>query len=228
MVGWNCTELTVNRSQDLQSFLERYLKFKLCAISPHLVQSHPDWRYRFQPFLINKFERLDSYEILKFCGEMSWRCLASELRLNAKTIKFLSSFFPKRSQGGPISSFRPQASTHLRKSWKTTHHILHIDWGKYCFWLRKTNYWKLIELKKSLQRILLILLIYKPKCSWIVYSFSSNPEGEWKNCQRVLKFLPLIFGSETSKQVKWVRNVRVDYIIDFFGINTTQYFLSVI
>jgi hypothetical protein len=45
----------------------------------------------------------------------------------------------------------------------------------------------------------------------IVYSFSSDPEGEWKNCQRVLKFLPLIFGSETSKQVKWVRNVRVDY-----------------
>jgi hypothetical protein len=26
-----------------------------------------------------------------------------------------------------------------------------------------------------------------------------------------LKFLPQIFGSETSKQVKWVRNVRVDY-----------------
>ncbi len=46
---------------------------------------------------------------------------------------------------------------------------------------------------------------------YIVYSFSSDPEGEWKNCQRVLKFLPLIFGSETSKQVKWVRNVRVDY-----------------
>jgi hypothetical protein len=51
------------------------------------------------------------------------------------------------------------------------------------------------------------------KKSWkpIVYSFSSDPEGEWKNCQRVLKFLPLIFGSETSKQMKWVRNVRVDY-----------------
>jgi hypothetical protein len=47
--------------------------------------------------------------------------------------------------------------------------------------------------------------------SKIVYSFSSDPEGEWKNCQRVLKFLPLIFGSETSKQVKWVGNVRVDY-----------------
>jgi hypothetical protein len=26
-----------------------------------------------------------------------------------------------------------------------------------------------------------------------------------------LKFLLLIFGSETSKQVKWVRNVRVYY-----------------
>jgi hypothetical protein len=50
----------------------------------------------------------------------------------------------------------------------------------------------------------------------IVYSFSSDPEGEWKNCQRVLKFLPLIFGSEMSKQVKWVRNVRVDY--SFFMI----------
>jgi hypothetical protein len=45
----------------------------------------------------------------------------------------------------------------------------------------------------------------------IVYSFSSDPEGERKSFQRVLKFLSLIFGSETSKQVKWVRNVRVDY-----------------
>ncbi len=49
--------------------------------------------YRSQPFPINKFERLDSYEILKFCGEMNWRCLASEQGLNAKTIEFLSSFF---------------------------------------------------------------------------------------------------------------------------------------
>jgi hypothetical protein len=49
--------------------------------------------YRFQPFPINKFERLDSYEILKFCREMIWRCLASELGLNAKTIEFLSCFF---------------------------------------------------------------------------------------------------------------------------------------
>ncbi len=55
------------------------------------------------------------------------------------------------------------------------------------------------------------LLFRKVTMSAIVYSFSSNPEGEWKNCQRVLKFLPLIFGSEASKQVKWVRNVRVDY-----------------
>ncbi len=47
--------------------------------------------------------------------------------------------------------------------------------------------------------------------SGIVYSFCSDPEDEWKNSQRVLKILPLIFGSETSKQVKWVRNVRVDY-----------------
>ncbi len=30
-------------------------------------------------------------------------------------------FFSKRSQGGPILTFRPQASTHLRKSWETTH-----------------------------------------------------------------------------------------------------------
>jgi hypothetical protein len=49
--------------------------------------------YRFQPFPIDKFERLDSYKILKFCGEMSWRCLALELGLNTKTIEFLSSFF---------------------------------------------------------------------------------------------------------------------------------------
>jgi hypothetical protein len=38
---------TYNSSLDLQCFLKRYLKFKLCAISPHLVQSHPDWRYLF-------------------------------------------------------------------------------------------------------------------------------------------------------------------------------------
>jgi hypothetical protein len=31
-------------------------------------------------------------KILKFCGEISWECLASELRLNAKTIAFLFSF----------------------------------------------------------------------------------------------------------------------------------------
>jgi hypothetical protein len=48
-----------------------------------------------------------------------------------------------------------------------------------------------------------------------VYSFSSNPEGKWKNCQHILKFLLLIFGSETSKQVKWARNFRVDYTIFF-------------
>ncbi len=39
-----------------------------------------------------------------------------------------------------------------------------------------------------------------PNCYvYVVYSFSSDPEGEWKNYQRVLKFLPLIFGSETSE-----------------------------
>ncbi len=57
----------------------------------------------------------------------------------------------------------------------------------------------------------LVKMVKSPKNFVSGYSFSSNPEGEWKNCQRVLKFLPLIFGSETSKQVKWVRNVRVDY-----------------
>jgi hypothetical protein len=30
-------------------------------------------------------------------------------------------FYSKNSQGGPISTFRPQASTHLRQSWKKTH-----------------------------------------------------------------------------------------------------------
>jgi hypothetical protein len=50
------------------------------------------YSYRFHPFPINKFERFEIYEIPKFCGEMSWRCLASELRLNAKTNEFLSSF----------------------------------------------------------------------------------------------------------------------------------------
>jgi hypothetical protein len=34
--------------------------------------------------------------------------------------------------------------------------------------------------------------------------------------RRVLKFLPLIFGSETSKQVKWVRKVRVNYFFAIF------------
>ncbi len=35
----------------------------------------------------------------------------------------------------------------------------------------------------------------------IVYSFSSDPEGVQKNYQRVLKFLPQIFGSETSDRI---------------------------
>ncbi len=35
----------------------------------------------------------------------------------------------------------------------------------------------------------------------MVYSFSSDPEGEWKNYQRILKFLPQTFGSETSNHV---------------------------
>ncbi len=33
-----------------------------------------------------------------------------------------------------------------------------------------------------------------------------------KKSQRVLKFLPLIFGSETSKQVKRVRNVKTSEV----------------
>ncbi len=59
--------------------------------------------------------------------------------------------------------------------------------------------------------ILPILHVCKGRRYYIFYFFSFDPEGDWKNCQRVLKFLPLIFGSETSKQLKWVRNVRVDY-----------------
>jgi hypothetical protein len=35
----------------------------------------------------------------------------------------------------------------------------------------------------------------------IVNSFSSDSEGEWKNFQRVLKFLSQIFASETSDRV---------------------------
>jgi hypothetical protein len=41
----------------------------------------------------------------------------------------------------------------------------------------------------------------KEKVHKIVYSFSSDPEGALKNCQRVLKFLSQIFGSDTSKRV---------------------------
>jgi hypothetical protein len=67
-------------------------------------------------------------------------------------------------------------------------------------------------LKSSLNKLRIALHSILRK-DFIVYFFSSDPEGEWKNSQRVLKFLPLIFGSETSKQVKWVRNVRVDYSI---------------
>ncbi len=48
--------------------------------------------YRFHPISINKFERLDSQEILKFCEEMSWRSMSSELRLWPETIAFSSSF----------------------------------------------------------------------------------------------------------------------------------------
>ncbi len=36
-------------------------------------------------------------------------------------------FFSKRSQGGPISTLRPQASTHLRKPWKMTHPTAHYS-----------------------------------------------------------------------------------------------------
>jgi hypothetical protein len=90
-------------SDQIQIFFQRYGRFSKNFVN--LKKSRHYFRklyiqivdfcnsFRFQPFPINKFERLDSYEILKFCGEMNWTCLASELRLNAKTIEFLSSFY---------------------------------------------------------------------------------------------------------------------------------------
>jgi hypothetical protein len=54
----------------------------------------------------------------------------------------------------------------------------------------------------------------------VVSSFSFDSEGEWKNFQRVLKFLSQIFGSETSYRVDnffigslAAKKIRVDYIV---------------